>query len=167
MKNRCTVLLVIGLLISFACLLVLIKSMVPSECPWKKSQRCETSFSRIASNPDRYLGRNIFTYGYVAVSDGNVYLYRNEAGYVEGEYFDRLFINLETIEKIADVERSLYTYTSISGVMYEDVRGKEGPAIGGLDGVILFEPDARAGEREGWDRVGIPVTRIDQNGDPK
>lgn len=154
-------------MVSIVCMAITYRATIPPECPWRLSQRCETSFSRIAANPERYAGRYLYTYGYVAVSDGNVYVYRNEAGYRAGEYFDRIMINLSTIEKINDVERHLYTYTVVSGVMYEDVVGKDGPAMGGLDDVTLFEPVAHTRRREGWGDVGIPIERIGSDGNAR
>lgn len=167
MKARSVLLIVIVLMVFLFCILMSLRTAIPGECPWRFSERCQTSFSRIAANPERYVGRYLFTYGYVAVSDGNVYLYRNEASYRDGDYFDRILINLSTIKKMDEVERSLYVYTSVSGVMYADVVGKEGPAIGGFDEVSIFEPDVRVTKREGWGDVGIPVGRIGPDGNPR
>lgn len=165
-KKTMALLLVIGLM-SVASLVNSVRVMRPNECPWRSSQWCATSFLRIASNPERYDGRHLYTFGYVAVSAGNVYLYQSEAAYMRGEPFDRILIDLSTLGKIAELEHHLYTYNDISGVMHEGFVGKEGPAAGRFEHAVVSLPIGKPESREGWDVVGIPVERIGPDGNPR
>lgn len=121
---------------------------------------CSASLVAISVLPERYDGYKVMTSGYLAISDGYLFLFPSEESYRSGMVNDRVMVDLGERDLegvVGKFDEYLYRYVHISGFF------KANPEEGGVyvgvlvdssDLISTFSPE----NKEGWGELKVPLS---------